>query len=56
MPTLIPERLTFEREATPLPLVVVLPTLTPFKKNETVLPAIGVTPDVKVAESVVVPP
>ena len=52
----MPERLTFKRVATPLPLVVALPTLTPFKENETVLPVNGVAPDVKVAESVVVPP
>jgi hypothetical protein len=55
-PALIPERLTLLTVATPLPFVVALPALEPLRVKATLSPETGLPPEVRVAESVVVPP
>ena len=55
-PALIPARLTPLSVATPLPFVLELPTPVPLSVNATDLPLTPLPPEVRVAESVVVPP
>ena len=56
MPALIPQRLTPLNVATPLALVVALPTAVPFRVKLIVLPLRPKGPWVSVAVNVVVPP
>ena len=56
VPALIPDRLALASVATPLPLVVALPTELPLRVKLMVLPLTPEAPEVKVADKLTVPP